>query len=225
MKVEDLASESNSQGNQLAKVEKRLQDEGAEAGTGRSSTKSQIQPEHILQQMNEKYIDLAAKVDLLANELLASGERDKVKDKKTKDREALYLSQMEAVRRDLEIQQARYQDEMQVKVYQTMLNVFNMLNKKQGLPPAFANGAALLPSSNGSEEKCSEDADDQEASQVMVPSKGRQKQGYWPRSRGGMGYSMASGIITQNLFVPTMMSVSQGGGQNAKDDGHHANDS
>ena len=77
--------------------------------------------EHILETMNEKYIDLASRIYLLATEVQGNGVQSSSVERKVKDRESQYLSQMNA----------RHQQETQVRIYNAMTQLQLYLARQQ----------------------------------------------------------------------------------------------
>eukprot|EP00797_Seminavis_robusta_P035471 Sro87_g046100.1 n/a (786) ;mRNA; r:69863-72220 len=187
-KVESLMVVSQAHGKHLEAVEREAEESSIAVHT-------QIQTGHLVQQMKEKYIDLAAKVDLLSSEVSESSQEREDQEHRAKDRDAMYLMQLQSVRDDFDSQQSKYQHQIQLRIYNAMVYLLQCIAKREGRPSA-------LPVWNSREEELA--LQHRQTKKAGERKEGDSSTATWSQ-KPGLGYSMASGIIRANMLRPVML--------------------
>ena len=167
-----------------------------------TTEKADGQAKRILEAMNEKYIDLSSRIDLLSAEVNENGEESANLKGALKDRESLYLTQTNAARMDLMICQARLQHETQARIDHTMTQLYQYLVRQ-------VHSSRFL-TWNASEERlafyqCKNPRADQNKAKSLKLLAAYPISPQHTARVSTTGYSMASGIVVNNMFVPAMV--------------------
>lgn len=159
--------------------------------------------EQIFEAMNKKHIDLSSRIDLLSAEVRENGEQSTNFNVKLKDMESLYLTQSNAARKDLVACQARHHHETQARIDFIMTHLYQYLVRQMHSSRFLNWNASEERLAFHQSKKTRSDKNKTQSLKLLTacPSSSQQT----ARVRSATGYSMASGIVVSNMFVPAMV--------------------